>query len=168
MRSRIWPAMRLVPLRRPKSESCGAIRGQFMRYGGGETVVAQIIETPSDGRQMRKPEYARTRAEIHPPRNFKLRHIQGQTCPERLDQCFLHSPERKKQAEFSISARQSKFGAFPGSKDRSDFSLRVVAGNAFLHIHAEAAFRRKCNQPVFSTVADAETDGRRRIVQDSE
>lgn len=132
-----------------------------MSDGGGEVLIAEILQPPWDSRNVREPKYARLHASAHGRGDLESGNIQGMSCSKRLDQRFLDRPEMIEQVTPVVAARHGQLGLFARPQYASDESIEITRRAAFLQVHPQPSLGGNGNQAMCAAVTDIEADGDR-------
>ena len=132
-----------------------------MSDGGGEVLVAKVLQPPSDCRDVRESKYAGLHAAAHGQWDLESGDIRVKSCAKRFHQCFLDCPEMVKQVKSMISASQCQLGSFVRPHHAADESIEITRRAAFLHVHTQPPLGGKSNQAMQAAVTDIEADGGR-------
>ena len=136
-------------------------RGQFMSDGGGEVLVAKVLQPPSDCRNVRESKYAGLHAAAHGQWDLESGDIRGKSGAQRFHQCFLDGPEMVKQVKSVVSASQCQLGSLVRPHHAVDESIEITPRAAFLHVHTQPPLGGYGNQAIHAAVTDIEADGGR-------
>ena len=132
-----------------------------MGDGGGEVLVAKVLQPPSDRRNVRESKYAGLHAAAHGQRDLESGDLRGKSRAERFHQCFLDGPELIKQVKSVVSASHCQLGSFGRPHHAADESIEITRRAAFLHVHTQPPLGGKGNQAMDAAVTDIEADGGR-------